>query len=75
MVTPEGVAAMFTAAERTDSASGELHMPVKVSSDPIIERDGFDRFKIKDKDRTKGAIVFERRGLGWTLVGLDLPSD
>ncbi|TFI58950.1 DUF2939 domain-containing protein [Sphingomonas parva] len=41
---------------------------------PEIRRDGFSRFHVAARDRPESGLVFERQGLGWKLVGIDLPQ-
>lgn len=81
LVTPEGVAAMFARQDRA-AANGATAapqptgkaLPVSAPDHPVIEREGLDRFRVHDKDPGKGALEFRRSGLGWKLVGVDLPS-
>ena len=42
-----------------------------------IKRDGLSRFRLRCAKLAhgEGDLVFERRGLGWVLVGVDLPAD
>jgi len=72
MVTPEGVEAMFDQAKRKSVQENRPKMP-EASSDPIVDREGFDQFIVRDKDPTKGSLVFKRSGLGWKLSGFDMP--
>jgi hypothetical protein len=72
MVTPEGVEAMFDNAKRARLSEKRPKLP-EASSDPIVERQGFDQFAVRDKDPTKGSLIFRRHGLGWKLSGIDLP--
>ena len=73
MLTPQGVQAMFAAPRPKDAGSRRPQPPVQAAELPIVERDGVNRFRVRDKDPRKGAMLFERRGFGWKLVGLDLP--
>ena len=72
-VSPQGVEAMFAAENRQDFQAPKP-VPVTAGDDPIIERDGLDSFRVHGKDASKGALVFHRSGLGWKLVGVDLPA-
>jgi hypothetical protein len=74
MVTPEGVEAMFDQAKRQQAPARGPQMP-EASSNPIVDRDGFDQFAVRDKDPTKGSLVFKRYGLGWKLSGFDMPPN
>jgi len=42
-----------------------------------IKRDGLSHFRLRCAKfpHGEGDLVFERRGLGWVLVGADLPAD
>ncbi|MBH9537918.1 DUF2939 domain-containing protein [Novosphingopyxis sp. YJ-S2-01] len=79
LVTPEFMAAMIEKgkAEKKDSA-GASEVSTEDAS-PVnwkIDRNGFDRFRARpDGDKTGAALLFERDGLGWKLVSLDLPAD
>lgn len=74
MVTPEGVQAIFDQRKRVGSSDNKPKIPV-ASNNPIIDRMGFNEFKVRDKDPKKGALVFKQSGLGWKLSGLDLPAN
>jgi hypothetical protein len=41
---------------------------------PRIQRDGVSRFLVTGEGRPDSGLVFERRGLSWKLVGIDLPK-
>jgi hypothetical protein len=76
VVTPSGMAAMI---ER-----GRLQRPGQVAAgaeaDPVdweIERNGFDTFRatpVGPPGEPNPTLLFERDGLGWDLVGIDLPD-
>jgi hypothetical protein len=72
MVTPEVVEEMFDQAKRTRLPEKRPKLP-QASSDPIIDRAGFDQFAVRDKDPTKGSLIFKRSGLSWKLSGFDMP--
>ena len=87
LVTPEAVQAMFdatSAASRTGRGPGAVAgraagggsigvMPVAIPKEGmVIERHGFDEFKVKTKGKD-GAAVFRRYGLSWKLAGFDMP--
>jgi hypothetical protein len=71
-VSPAGVEAMFASEDRTAAAVGS---PARVTAGdhPVIERDGLNSFRVHGADLSKGALLFRREGLGWKLVGVDLP--
>jgi hypothetical protein len=73
MVTPEGVQAMFDQRKQLDRvAPAKAKMPA-APQDPIVDREGFSEFVVRDKDPTKGSLVFKRSGLGWKLSGIAMP--
>ena len=72
-VSPEGVEAMLAVQNRKESQAPRP-VPASAGDDPVIDRDGFDSFRVHGKDASKGALVFHRSGLGWKLVGVDLPA-
>lgn len=77
MITPADVQAMFARTPplgESAPAAAASKAPVQASDEPVIERQGANRFRVSDKDRTKGAMIFERRGLHWKLVAIDLPQ-
>ena len=75
LITPQGMAAMIK--------QGKLERPNEAPSnaepvDWIVERDGFDRFRATpDAPEVDNppSLVFERDGLGWKLVELDIPDE
>lgn len=73
MVTPEGVEAAFANRDKGKLEGRGGKLP-DAPADPVIERDGLDAFKVRGKDPSKGALVFARSGLGWKLVGFDMPD-
>ena len=81
LVTPEAVQAMFDAKSAASTtgrgpAAGSSRtgvMPVAIPRHGIvIERHGLSEFKVKTKGKD-GAALFRRDGLGWKLVGFDMP--
>ena len=70
IVSPRGMKAAFAVLGRDKGGSGEGER-----RDPVIERDGLGRFVARDAAGDGPAFVFERRGLGWKLVGIDLPPE
>ena len=73
MLTPQGVQAMFAVPRQKTGSAPQPQASVQAAELPIVEREGLNRFRVRDKDPRKGGMIFERRGLGWKLVGLDLP--
>jgi hypothetical protein len=76
MVSPAGVRAMMLSKQNKDSAQSAdaRAAPVKVESDPVIERRSFSEFVVRSKSDPDGGMVFTRHGLGWKLGGVDLPQ-
>lgn len=69
-VNPTTVRLMFTASE----AAERVRPPVRV--EPMhaeLVRDGFSTFRMRADNG--GALIFERRGLGWQLAGIRLPPE
>jgi hypothetical protein len=65
--SPGGMRATFAALDDSDAPPGS-----KTAGKPKIERQGFSRFRLSRGSSSSG-LVFERRGLGWKLTGIDLP--
>lgn len=76
MVSPKGMSTAFAAlAKDQDADKGKAAGTGKaaIPADPEIRRQGLNRFIITGKDTPNSGLVFERRGLGWKLSGIDLP--
>ena len=77
MITPEAVERMFANAEEVEGAP----LPAFGGEEmPKIERKSLNRFIARNKaedgsDEQMGGIEFERRGLGWKMVGIDIPEE
>ena len=79
-ITPQGVQAMFEVRDVTKQGSagpatsgGVLPTLSAANDHPVIERDGIDQFRVRWQEQGTGTMVFRRYGLGWKLVGIDLP--
>jgi hypothetical protein len=81
VVTPDGVTKVFAqqigkAGAKTDA--DKATETNKSDEDFEIVRNGFSEFIIKNKPKDgkteQGGLVFGRDGLGWKLVGVDLPK-
>jgi hypothetical protein len=70
-VTPEGMEAAFAHRNLVPAEAGPK-LP-NTPSDPVVHREGLSHFTVSDKDPNKGSLLFERSGLGWKLVGFELP--
>ncbi|GGD71279.1 DUF2939 domain-containing protein [Croceicoccus mobilis] len=66
LVTPETMAAIV---EKGRASGITITREEKPEWD--IERTGLNSFRLTT-DESKGALVFERRGLGWRMTGLEL---
>ena len=68
MASPEGMKAAlasFSAVQGGKKAERDK---------PTITRTGFGSFTVGSTNAPGSALVFERRGLGWKLVGIDTPQ-
>ena len=84
MVSPEGMKtafAKFAKEQKAGKAAGGDAPGAKgkdakgaAPADPEIQRQGLNRFIVTGKDTPGSGLVFERRGLGWKLAGIDLPK-
>lgn len=79
MITPQALQAAFAnrgrqAAPAAPSAPGARSLPglPRLPENAQIDRQGFDRFTLRDPARPDRGLRFERRGLGWRLVGIEL---
>lgn len=79
-ITPQGVQAMFEVKDATKqegyaqaTKEGVLPNLPAANDRPVIERDGIDQFRVRWQEQGTGTMVFRRYGLGWKLVGIDLP--
>ncbi len=74
-VSPAGLKAAFV---RLDVAGGKAAPgsgKAEEGKKPRVERLGLDSFRVGDPDQPGSGLVFERRGLGWKLAGIDLPPE
>lgn len=72
-VSPAALKVAFAAMGRTGAGGSE---PGEAGGSgrralPTIDRQGFGRFVLRDPAVPGAAFVFERRGLGWKLAGLE----
>lgn len=74
LVTPEGFQAAL-AHRGGDRQTGNGPWLPGTPDKPVIEHDGLDAFKVDDRNRDQGSLVFHRFGLSWKLVGFELPRD
>ena len=74
-VTPAGLAALVAGGSALTERLPEVLQPQAVSWD--VERDGFDNFRgvgTREDGTNTPALLFERDGIGWIMVGIDLPE-
>lgn len=74
MVTPAGMRAMFS----SDAATAEKSLTQVQAgrNDLEVEHVGLSAFRVREAGQgNKAILVFNRDGLGWKLVGIDLPLD
>jgi hypothetical protein len=69
-VSPGGLRATLAAFDEADAPAG-----AKKAGKPKIERLGFSRFRLAREGNPGSGFVFERRGLGWKMVGVDLAAE
>jgi hypothetical protein len=75
MVTPAGMLTLMDL--KTDGASETSGFALMTSSEFAIRRDGLDGFELqtaKDGDQMP-TFRFKRDGIGWRLVGLQMPKE
>lgn len=72
-ITPEGIRAIF-AAGAVDAARGRR--PAALDARKMeLRRDSLGRFRLVRGDGRGGALLFALRGIGWKLVGIELPPE
>lgn len=82
MVTPQALAAAFanrrrepaTAAPAPTVSRNNLPSLPQIPNNAEIDRDGLNAFTLRDPARPDRGLRFERRGLGWRLVGIELAA-
>ena len=70
-VSPAGIRATMVTFDETDVPPAMK----KNAGKPKIERLGFNRFRLSREESPGSGFVFERRGLGWKMVGVDLADE
>ena len=77
MVSPGGMRASFANLAKEQSAARAKGKGAEkkgaLPAEPEIRRQGLNAFIVTGKDTPGSGLVFERRGLGWKLSGVDLP--
>jgi hypothetical protein len=81
MVSPKGMQTAFASLAKEQQAAkakgGDAEKGAakgSIPADPEINRQGLNRFIVTGKDTPDSGLVFERRGFGWKLAGIDLPA-
>jgi hypothetical protein len=72
-VSPAGIKAAFVMMDQ-DAPPAKAPPGAKQPGKPRIERMGLNRFRLEREGTAGSGFVFERRGLGWKLTGVDLPA-
>lgn len=74
IVSPEGLGLALDVAAQGKGANGEDSDAARNSCG--MTRESLDRFRVRcaQLPTGRGDLVFEREGLGWRLVGIDLPD-
>lgn len=70
LVTPGALRRAFATGIAAEDDPEPLRM--KLGKAPKIERTGLSEFRVIPRNR-RGTLIFHREGLGWKLVGIDLP--
>lgn len=70
-VSPAGLRATLVTFDESDVPPAMK----KNAGKPKIERLGFNSFRLSREKNPGSGFVFERRGLGWKLVGVDLTAE
>src|SRR5687768_3570434 len=68
-ISPNGLRATLATFDESD-----VPPEVKKAGKPRIERLGFNSFRLSRENSPGSGFVFERRGLGWKMVGVDLAA-
>ncbi len=74
-ISPGALAATFKTLDENAPPRSKTASSAKEIARPQIERIGLDRFRLEREGHAGSGFVFERHGLGWKLVGVDLPAD
>ena len=70
-VSPAGLRATLVTFDESDVPPDSR----KNFGKPKIERTGFGSFRLSREESPGSGFVFERRGLGWKMVGVDLAPE
>ena len=79
MISPEGMQAGLANASKKEPREGPKKAPFELGADKDSEimRDGFNIFRVvlKKPKEEPSHLIFERRGLGWVMVGIQMPTE
>lgn len=74
LVTPNALRRVFASEMIVDDGSEPEPLRMKLGKSPLIDRRSLSEFRVSPRDR-RGELIFRRNGLGWKLVGIDMPRD
>jgi Protein of unknown function (DUF2939) len=76
LVSPAGIEKLLKEAPDPAESALPANLPnvQKLDEDYTIERIGISKFRLVAKEAKDAGLIFERRGLGWKVVGIDLPT-
>ena len=74
LITPNALRRVFASEMIVDDGSEPEPLRMKLGKSPLIDRRSFSEFRVSPRDR-KGELIFRRDGLGWKLVGIDMPRE
>ena len=75
MVSPKAMQSALARISSETKTGGAGNKGGDKPAKPEIHRQGLSRFLLAGKGRADSGLVFERRGLGWKLTGIDLPAE
>ncbi|AHE56518.1 DUF2939 domain-containing protein [Sphingomonas sanxanigenens] len=74
LITPNALRRVFASEMIVDDGSEPEPLRMKLGKSPQIDRRSLSEFRVSPRDR-KGELIFRRDGLGWKLVGIDMPRE
>lgn len=75
MVSPAGITKLLKESPSVNEEANSDGLPnaKQIDENYKIERVSISKFRLATKDAKGTGLVFERRGLGWKVTGIDLP--
>ena len=75
LVSPAGINKMLADAPGSSEQTPSSPIPSfkKLNEGYTIKRVNMSKFRLVPKENDGAGVIFERRGLGWKIVGIDLP--